>query len=472
MRNAGRLLLAFAAAFLTADATGAQAAATYTEAQVSPTVLQPGLPGTNLVVLRRPPQNPKSHIGIFVMHASGGQANSDACVALAARGYSTLCADTAFGGRDREYKGYEDHAPAISAGVNHLRTKVPGITRVAIFGRSMGAPMMAFYANASENGAGPCSSPQRILPCDRTNLVDAQGRNRLAPVDALILDDPHLGDALASFTYMDPAITNPALPGLRDPQLDMFSAANGYPGDEQAEAPHFKGAKYSEAFRQRFFAAQAARNAAVLKQAQDLLAKVKTGAPSVYPDGALITIPGAAAARLWQADLELLKCTKRAHTFLTRDGRKDVSPGPVCSVRIPSASFEAANSVESIYHVPVNVWLGAHALRTNGPYRQTINDITGIDYESSNTSSVANLKTFTKPLLLVAHSAHYFLTTTETIFDNAKSADKTFAITEGATHGGDGCGPCAQAMGLPRDHFGDAAARTYDFMDEWLDKRF
>ena len=46
--------------------------------------------------------------------------------------------------RDLEYKGYEDHAPAIAAGVDYLRTKVPGITRVVIFGRSMGAPMMAF----------------------------------------------------------------------------------------------------------------------------------------------------------------------------------------------------------------------------------------------------------------------------------------------------------------------------------------
>jgi hypothetical protein len=73
---------------------------------------------------------------------------------------------------------------------------------------------------------------------------------------------------------------------------------------------------------------------------------------------------------------------------------------------------------------------------------------------------------------MVAHSAHYFLVTNEIVFEQAKSADKTFAISEGATHGGDACAPCEQAMGVPKGHFGDPAARTYDFVGEWLAKRF
>ena len=472
MRVSLRLSLPLMAAVLAASAAPAGAAALYPSTRVSATVLQPNLAGTYLSVLRKPPTNPNAHIGVFVMHASGGQANSAACVALAARGFTTLCADTVYAGRDLEYKGYEDHAPAIAAGVDYLRTKVPGITRVVIFGRSMGAPMMAFYANISENGPASCMSPQRLIPCDTRNLVDANGRNKLPAIDGLVLDDPHLGDALATFTYVDPAVANPEEPGLRNPQLDMYAAANGYPGDAEADAPHFKGAKYTAEFRQRFFAAQAARNNQLLKQAQDLLARVKAGDKRLYPDSALIEVPGATAARLWQADLELMKCTKHPHIFLTRDGRKEMSPGPICSVRVPSASFEAANSIQSVIRVPVEVWLGAHALRTNGAYRQTANDITGIDYESSNTSTVTNLKSFTKPLLMVAHSAHYFLVTNEIVFEQAKSADKTFAISEGATHGGDACAPCEQATGVPKGYFGDPAARTYDFVGEWLAKRF
>src|SRR5688500_18231342 len=128
MRFSLRLALPAMAAALAAFIAPAGAAALHTNAQVSATVLQPNLAGTYLSVLRKPPANPNAHVGIFVMHASGGQANSAACIALAARGFTTLCADTVYGGRDLEYKGYEDHAPAIAAGVDYLRTKVPGVT--------------------------------------------------------------------------------------------------------------------------------------------------------------------------------------------------------------------------------------------------------------------------------------------------------------------------------------------------------
>jgi hypothetical protein len=46
--------------------------------------------------------------------------------------------------------------------------------------------------------------------------------------------------------------------------------------------------------------------------------------------------------------------------------------------------------------------------------------------------------------------------------------DKTYAISEGAVHGGTPCTQCAQALGLPPDYFGDTIKRIYDFMDEWL----
>jgi pimeloyl-ACP methyl ester carboxylesterase len=222
-----------------------------------------------------------------------------------------------------------------------LRHNVPGVTKVILLGHSMGGPMMAFYANVAENSARACQSPQRIIPCDGTNLVNVNGQSSgLPPVDGMILSDSHPGDALATFTYMDPAIANPAEPGARNPALDMFAAANGYPGDEAAGAPHFRDAQYSAAFSERFFAAQAARNADVLKKAEQMVARISAGDRRLYPDDMLITVPGAdGAARLLQADLDLWKCTKRAHIFLTRDGRRDMSPGPICSVRPPSASF-------------------------------------------------------------------------------------------------------------------------------------
>jgi hypothetical protein len=130
---------------------------------VTTTVLQPNLTGTNLAILRQPDPNPNAHIGIFIMHPDSGYANFSACTGLAQRGFTTLCADTVFNNRNFEFKGYEDHVPAITAGINYLRTQVPGITKVLIFGHSMGAPMMAYYENVAEHGAAVCTGPRRLF---------------------------------------------------------------------------------------------------------------------------------------------------------------------------------------------------------------------------------------------------------------------------------------------------------------------
>src|SRR5215475_6225402 len=191
---------------------------------VTTTVLQPNLTGTNLAILRQPDPNANAHIGIFIMHPDSGYANFSACTGLAQRGFTTLCADTVFNNRNFEFKGYEDHVPAIIAGINYLRTQVSGITKVLIFGHSMGAPMMAYYENVAEHGAGVCTGPEKIIACDTTNLTNSNGTNRLVPVDGIILFDAHLGDALATFTYVDPAIRNDNKPTNRTPALDMFAA--------------------------------------------------------------------------------------------------------------------------------------------------------------------------------------------------------------------------------------------------------
>ena len=50
---------------------------------------------------------------------------------------------------------------------------------------------------------------------------------RFARADGLIIFDSHLGEALATFTYVDPAVVDNVL-GVREGGFDMFSAANGY----------------------------------------------------------------------------------------------------------------------------------------------------------------------------------------------------------------------------------------------------
>jgi hypothetical protein len=453
--------------------SGAEAAISFQSNQITTTFLNPTLVGTNAAILRTPPPNPNAHIGIFLMHSFASYVNFTACTALAQRGYTTLCADTVFTNRHHEYKGFEDHAPAITAGIAYLRNKVPGITKVILFGHSMGAPMMAFYDNIQENGVAACLAPARIIGCDATNLADSSGKSKLLPVDGVILFDAHLGDAFATFTYVDPAIKNPNKPELRNQLVDMFDPRNGYPNDSNAGSPNFRSAEYSDEFIQRFLQAQANRNADILLEVQRLWADIQAGNKGSYHDDMPFIVPGSeGAARLWQADLSLLKCTKDPHIVLAHDGIQNPSPGPVCSVRPPSASAAGDQSIDSVIRSTVRIWLGAHALRTNGPYRQTANDITGIDYDSSNTNTVTAVKGISKPFLLVSNSGHYFVVPDEIIFNNVKSTDKTYAIEEGSVHGGGECTACEKALGLPIGYFGDTNGRTYDFMDQWLSKRF
>ena len=167
----------------------------------------------------------------------------------------------------------------------------------------------------------------------------------------------------------------------------------------------------------------------------------------------------------------------RLHT-----GTQNPSPGPICSVRIPSASAEGDDSFDSVEKVSVSVWLGAHALRANGLLDQTKDDITGIDYDSSATSTVSMIKGIgkhpngsnvtTPSCSIVANGGHYFLRPDEIVFENATgTTDKTFAIEEGAVHGGGPCSSMRSGSGTPpADYFGDTNNRTYDFMDEWLSK--
>jgi hypothetical protein len=412
----------------------------------------------------------RAHIGIVVMHPNSRYINNAVCAPLAQRGFTVFCTNSEFSGRDLQYYGYEQHAPGIRSSINYLKNIAtpgqPAVTKVVLLGFSMGAPLMLFYQNVAENGPGVCQGPEKIIPCDDTNL------HNLPKADGVILRDAHLGDALATFTYVDPAIHNNACEP-RNPAFDMFATANGYD-------PATDGATYSKQFNKTYTTHQAIRNQDILNDALGLLRKKikETGDPSQLGDDIPFAVVGSTAARLWQPDISLLKYTKRAHTLLARDGTRPVQI--IQSVRVPSGGRdEALDCAASTITANVRVWLGAHALRaTPGKYTQTEDDITGVDYDSSATSSVANVKGIKAPLVIVAHTAHYFNRPDEILYDNAISLDKTIAFNEGAVHGGGPCAPCALQIdptltpAQANAYFGDTQARESDFFAEWLAARY
>jgi len=294
--------------------------------------------------------------------------------------------------------------------------------------------------------------------------------SNLPAADGVMLFDAHLGDSLATYTYIDPAVIGNTL-GNRDPSLDMFSAANGYNAATD-------GATYTDAFKKRYTAAQAVRNADLISQALDLLQqrRIATGNPNDLGDAIPFTVVGGNAARLWQPDLSLLKCTQQAHILLARDGTRPNQV--VCSVRPPSGQRTEGLSSASTLNINVHIFLGAHALRSNGRYTQTLTDITGLDYASSADTSAANVPFIKAPLVIIANSGHYFLRPDEIIFNTATTTDKTLAYEEGAVHGGTPCSACALQIdptltsAQANAYFGDTVKRTMDFYAEWLAARY
>lgn len=424
----------------------------------------------NAATLRRPGDDSlgRAHIGIFIMHPYSSYRNFQGCTDLASRGYTTLCADSIFTGNANGYYGYEQHVPGIKSGINYLKTLTsPAITKFLIFGHSMGAPMMAFYQNIAENGPGACLGPEKIIPCVDTNLYN------LPKADGVMLFDAHLGDGLATFTYVDPAIQNNAcLP--RNLQFDMFSAENGYDNITN-------GGSYTKDFIKRYTTKQAIRNGDLVNEALGLLRdKIKvTGDPTQLGDDIPFAVVGSTDARLWQPDISLLKYTKQKHLLLARDGTRPFQI--IQSVRTPSGrASNGLDCVGSTTSVNVHIWLGAHALRaTPGLYTQSPNDITGVDYDSSATSSVTNVKGVSVPLIIIANTGHYFLRPDEIVYENAKSEDKTIAFEEGAVHGGTPCLSCAKAIdptittqAQANAYWGDTFERTMDFYSEWLSARY
>ena len=128
----------------------------------------------NAARLRRPTTDVlgKAHVGIFVMHSFSGYQNFSVCNGLAQRGFTTLCADSIWTGRQDQFYGFEQHAPGIRAGINYLRSLpadpasgLPAISKVILWGHSAGSAMMSFYQNVAENGARTaCQGRKKSFP--------------------------------------------------------------------------------------------------------------------------------------------------------------------------------------------------------------------------------------------------------------------------------------------------------------------
>jgi pimeloyl-ACP methyl ester carboxylesterase len=399
------------------------------------------LASSNAILMEPATPGPKSHIALVYTYPGTSLSlssevnnfNHPSGPQLAGRGYRELLLNHSVAGPK---VGYESIAPAIGQAIKYARS-LPGVDTVLLLSHSIGGPLVAFYENVAENGPRACQAAEKIYPCRGDLLKD------LPRADGVIFTDSHLGEAFRLLTYLDPAVSDEAQPLKRNRAFDIFDAANGY--DRK------KGATYSSTFLKNFFAAQAARNEKLISNAQARLTAIENGKGKYKRDEPFEVAE--ANARALQTDTSLISRSRNEHPLLKSDGTTVTQI--IRSVRPPMGQEDSIGNYEQY---SVRGFLAGEAIRTTADYMMTENSITGIDWNSSNTSAPSNIEGIKVPVLIMAMTCHYFVVPDEILFDHATSKDKQLVYVEGASHGYTPCRP----------EYGDTMKRTFDHIDTWL----
>jgi pimeloyl-ACP methyl ester carboxylesterase len=392
-------------------------------------------------VLYTPDSGPAPKIGILLMHEDSNFIVHVACTEFAKRGYAVLCVN----GRSDNNEAldtWNDLPLDAALGMRYLRDKLH-LQKVLIFAHSGGGPLLSFYQALAENGPSICRGPTNLTPCGD----ELAG---LPKADGMIFFDAHPGTAINLLRSLDPSIVREDEPGSVNPALDPFSPSNGFNPKGESH--------YSTDFKARYFKAQAERMDRLVDAAVALRKQMaSSGTP--YPDDAPFMIPRA-SARLMELDLSIDKGTVSPRKLIRNDGT--IVEQIVTSVRKPAPKRAKDNrTFDGGKLLTVRSFLGTRAIRA-------ADSMEDFDVESNNNSTPAHLRHIHVPILMMTAGGHYFIRDNEKMFDLAASADKDFAVVEGAAHGIVPCTACEQTKG----QYGNSVRNTFDYMKAWIDKRF
>lgn len=407
----------------------------------------PGVPA----VLYQPVQpGPKSRIALFVMHADGDYLEFSACTELSKRGYSVLCANNTTSKSFNFNDGIlDDILLQTKASVAWLKT-TPGIDKVVLFGHSGGATIMTAYQAIAESGVKFCQDSTIIHKCpDKLAGLPA--------ADGVVLADANWGQAEMVLLSIDPSVIDEHSGMTSNPALDVKNPKNGYRPD---------GAIYSPEFIRKFQSAEGQRANKLIKMAQDRVAAIDAGKGS-YADDEIFIVPGAfvAANKMFPEDTRLLSRSRKAWPLVHADG--SVTTGIIHSVRVPETPPMALSSFKfGALKTTVRNYLSSYAIRTTSEFGYDEDTIRGVEWRSTYASPPGNAEGITVPFLALGMTGHWEGLAAETIYDHARSADKSLAFIEGADHVYRPCTKCEKAPG----QFGDTVKTTYDQVDSWLGK--
>ena len=389
-----------------------------------------------------PPQK-APHVAILVMHRASNFLNTLACPELSKRGFLVLCMNPRSDNNEALVR-WETIPIDVKAGVEFLK-KQAGITKILLWGFSGGGPTMTFYQNVAENGLMVCQGAKKLVQCGK----ELEG---LPKADGLILVDAHPGNPANGIRSINPAVLDDSRPDLLDPELDPFNPKNGY---------NAKGAStYSDEFKSKYFRAQAARMNRLIDKALAMQRQMKDG-KHTYPDDDAFLIVRGENARLMQLDPSIHHSTVKPHKLIKNDG--SIVTEIVKSVRVANPNGARLNSrfENGVRFLTVRSFLSANAVRGS-------DSMDGIDHCSSNNSPPCHLPTITVPTLVTAMGGHYFIRDNEIHYELSGAKDKDFVVVEGAEHGQTPCAACESTPG----QYGNSVKNFYDYVRDWISKRF
>jgi hypothetical protein len=385
----------------------------------------------------------------FLTHEDSNFIGSIPCLQLAQRGFTVFCVKSQYS--DAALATWDSLAQDVGKSVAYLRS-LPTVKKVLLVGYSGGGAIMTYYQNVAEHGVAVCQAAARLDPC-------SDSLAGMPPADGVVLLDAIMGIAFDRLTEMDGSVTNENNLNVRNESLDMFSTANGYNANGSSN--------YSQAFVNRYTKAEGARMATVTANAQKLQKQIARGTGQ-FTDNAPMPL-GRDAARIWQADNNLVSHTQGQYPLISPQNPNGSAPQTIHSIRVPSADPTAnASWSGGGYPYTANTFLSTTAIKAPNLHI-TDDSITGVDWDSTNTATVNNVNGVTKPLLIMAMTGHYFIVPAEMYYQNAQHTNnKTLVYVEGASHGLTPCTACATTPG----EFGDTVGEIFDYITKWTTTNF
>jgi hypothetical protein len=312
---------------------------------------------------------------------------------------------------------------------------------------------MTAYQLVAENGPRVCQGPEKLVKCS-DSLVG------LPRADGMILADSNWGNAVMALFSLDPAVVSNESGTSVNADLDLWNPKNGF-------SP--AGSTYSPAFIRAFQSAVARRETALIEFASERLRAIESGRGRFVDDEPFVVAGGGSTGpnnKLYTQDPRLMSHTRKAWPLLHGDG--SVTNEVVYSVRVPQGERSLTSSLAmGALNTTVRGFLTNSAVRVSADFGFDESTVRGVDWTSTYSCPPGNVRQISVPLLALGMTAGWEYLAAETIYENAKSADKTLAFVEGATHGFSPCKRCEKTPG----QFGDTIKTVYDYVDRWLSSK-